>query len=408
MNNIIVIVILIFFSALFSGSEISFATSSEYKLKKDKSEIGKITFDIFNRYSEALISILIGNNLVNIASSAIATVILVDLFGDTGAVLSTIIMTLIIVTFGEIAPKIIASNNPEKFAKFVSVPIRVFMYVTYPIVFLVNKMLNIVSKLWINSKTSGEVTEGDLETIIDTVEEEGVIDEDTADLLQNALDFDDVLAYEIITHRLDVEGIDIEDDSDKVVDTIMNTTYSRLPVYKDSLDSIVGYVVTDECLKSIAFEDFDLKKQIHKPLFVPKTTCLDDVLVDMKKKKCHIGVVTDEYGGTMGIITMEDVLEQIVGEIWDENEEIDEEFEEVKKNVYDVQGEMRLEDLFEELNLDYEGIDSDNATVGGWAIEMIGHYPKNGESFEYEDYRFEINEAKDKRVLEVRIFKKIK
>lgn len=403
MNSYILIIILIMLSALFSGSEISFASSNELKLKKDNTKLGKLTYKIFNDFEKGLISILVGNNLVNIASSSIATIIAVSLLGDKGAYIATIIMTIIIVTFGEISPKIIASRNPEHFAKIVSVPIRTFMFITYPVVFIVNKFVCVVSNLWKDYKTIDEVTPDDLETIIDTVEEEGVIDEETADLLQNALDFDDVLAYEVITHRLDVEGLDIQDDEEKNIEIIMNTQFSRLPVYDDNFDDIKGYVIVDECLRYLANNKFELKDRIHKPLFIHKTTKLDDVLVQMRKKNCHIAIVTDEYGGTMGIITMEDVLEELVGEIWDEKDVIDEEFEKIRKDVYEVQGEMRIEELFEELDLDYDELESDNATVGGWAIEMIGHYPKVGESFEYKNIIFEIKEVDELRVMELRI-----
>lgn len=405
MNSYILIVILIILSALFSGSEISYASSNELKLKKhkDDSNADSLTYKIFNNYDKALISILIGNNLVNIASSSIATVIAITLLGNKGAFLATALMTIIIIIFGEITPKIIASRKPESFAKLVSYPIYIIMIITKPIVFIANKIVSLVSNIWKSSLTLDEVTTDDLETIIDTAEEEAVIDEDTADLLQNALDFDDVLAYEIITHRLDTEAIDIEDDKKKNIDIIMNTQYSRLPVYKDNFDNIEGFVIVDECLMALSKKSFVLKEHIHKPLFIHKTTKLDDALVMMKQNNCHLGIVTDEYGGTMGIITMEDILEELVGDIWDEKDVIDEEFEEIKKDVYEVQGEMRIEELFEELNIDDEDFDSDNATVGGWAIEMIGHYPKKNESFVYQDYIFEITEVDDLRVKELRV-----
>lgn len=406
MSSYFFIIVLIILSAMFSGSEIAFASSSKTKLKKDKTKIGEITKYIFDNYDKALISILIGNNLVNIASSSIATLIVVSLVGNNGVLIATIVMTIIIVIFGEIAPKIIASKIPEDFSKLIAIPLRIIMYITSPIVYLTNLMIKKLSKIWEKSINDEEVTASDLETIIDTVEEEGVIDEDTANLLQNALDFDDVLAYEVITHRLDVEGLDIEDKQKKNIDIIMNTSYSRLPVYKENFDNIIGYIIVDECLKHIVLDNFKLKEMIHEPLFIHKTTKLDDVLITMRENDCHLAIVVDEYGGSMGIITMEDVLEEIVGDIWDEKDTIDEEFEKINRNTFDILGEMRLEELFEKFELDYDNYDTDNATVGGWAIEMLGHYPKVGDKFKYKNYSFEITKIDDLRVLELRAKKR--
>jgi len=408
MMKYVLIVLLIALSAMFSGSELAFASSSEIKLRK-KSEkdnrLALLALSIFNDYDKSLITILVGNNLVNISSSAIATMIALEIMGDSGAPIATAIMTVLIIIFGEITPKVIASRNPEKFAILVSLPIKFLMWLTLPVVYLVNIFIDKVSVLWKSNMTSDDVTEDDLETIIDTVSEEGVIDEDTADLLQNVIDFHDVQAYEIITHRIDIEGIDIEDSYDINVNKIMNTQYSRLPVYRDNLDNPVGFVVVDECLKAMLNNEFEPIKYIRKALFVHKTMPLDDVLYKMRKKKCHLLFVSDEYGGTMGIITMEDVLEQIVGEIWDEKDEIDEEFEEIKKNVYEVSGDMRIEDLFEELDIEDKDFESDNKTVGGWAIEMMEEYPSVKDSFDYQGYKFTIAKMKKRRVMEIKVTK---
>ena len=407
MISYIFIVILVFLSALFSGSEISFASASEIKLRKEleknRNIINESSYYIYKHYDKALITVLIGNNLVNIASSSIATVIAINIMGEKGASIATIIMTVFIIIFGEITPKIIASNNPESFARIVAIPVRFLMKVTYPIVVLVNAFVKRVSKIWRKDKSKKEVTEDDLETIIDTVEEEGVIDGDTADLLQNALDFDDVLAYEVITPRVDIQGIDLEDDEKKNIDIIMNTEYSRLPVYEGTLDDPKGYIVVDEVLKAIIKNKKDLKELIRNPIFVYKTMPLDDVLDTMRKENCHLVFVTDEYGGTMGIITMEDVVEQIVGAIWDEDETVEEDFEKIRKDTYDVQGDMRIEDMFEELDFEDKDFKSDNATVGGWATEMLKGYPKVGDSFEYKNLHFVIKEMDGMRVKEIRV-----
>ena len=405
--RILFIVLLILLSAFFSGSEISYAGASEVKLRRAAETARKrskeqYANDIKEHYEDALISILIGNNLVNIASSAVATVIAIGLMGDAGAGVATLIMTVVIIIFGEIAPKIVASRKPESFAYAAAVPLHWFTLVTRPLVLIFSAFMKAVGSLWEESAVDDAVTEDDLETIFETAEDEGVVDEDTADLLQSALDFDDVLAYEIITPRVDMEAIDIEDSRQEIIDQIMKTRFSRLPVYEDTPDTIIGIAHVNQCLRSLAAgEEFDLRSLMMEAHFVHKTMPLDDVFETMQREGCHMVIVTDEYGGTMGILTMEDVLEQIVGEIWDEKDEIDEEFVELDPTHYEVDADMRLEDFFDELDLDEDELDDDNATVGGWAIEMLGGYPEAGESFEYENVKVTVAETEGMRVTEL-------
>ncbi len=406
MANILLIVVLILLSAVFSGSEIAYASSSEVKLRmaaeEAKRSAEKNAYHIKEHYEDALITILIGNNLVNIASSAVATVIAIGLMGDAGAWAATLIMTVIIITFGEITPKILASRKPEGFATAVADPLKVLTVVTKPLVVVFSAMMDGLGHLWRKSVVDEAVTEDDLETMFETAEDEGVVDEDTADLLQSALDFDDVLAYEIITPRVDMEAIDIEDSQQEIIDQIMKTHFSRLPVYEDTPDTIIGIAHVNQCLRSLAAgEAFDLRALMMEAHFVHKTMPLDDVFETMQREGCHMVIVTDEYGGTMGILTMEDVLEQIVGEIWDEKDIIDEEFVELDPQHFEVDADMRLEDFFDELDLDEDELDDDNATVGGWAIEMLGGYPEAGESFVYKNVQVTVKETEGMRVTEI-------
>ncbi|MCQ2561409.1 MAG: hemolysin family protein [Clostridia bacterium] len=400
------IFILIGLSAFFSGSEISYAGASEIKLRKAAEEArnssAKDAHYVKIHYDKALISILIGNNLVNIGSSSVATVIAVSLMGDAGAGAAAAVMTVLIIIFGEITPKIIANKNPEGFASAVAVPIKFIMLVTAPLVFLCDHFISGVSRLWEGHTDDDVVTEDDLETIFETAEDEGVVDEDTADLLQSALDFDDVMAYEIITHRVDMDAIDIEDSEEEIIEQILSSSYSRLPVYIDTPDNIIGICHINQCLRSMAMgEKFNLRKLMLPVNFVHKTTPLDDVLETMKVEGCHMVIVTDEYGGTMGLVTMEDVLEQIVGEIWDEKDEIDEEFVELGPDRFEVDGDMRIEDFFDELDMDEKDFDDDNATMGGWAIEMLGDYAETGEQFSYKNITFTVTETDGMRVTQL-------
>ncbi|MBR0521824.1 MAG: HlyC/CorC family transporter [Firmicutes bacterium] len=403
MMQYIGIVILILLSAFFSGSEIAFASSSEMKLRKASEDrptpVSRATYDIFSRYDDALISILIGNNLVNIGSSAVATVIAISLMGDSGAPVATAIMTVIIVIFGEITPKILASRAPETFASWVAIPLRFIMIVTFPVAWIVKKMLALLSSLWKGSTTDDAVTEDDLETMLDTAEDEGIVDEDTHDLLQSALDFDDCLAYEIITPRVDMTAIDIDDDDETIKKVLLSCPFSRVPVYRDTPDHMLGFVLTTQCYKKMLDGDrLDLNELMMEPRFVHKTMPIPDVLELMKKTKCHLVFVTDEYGGIMGMLTMEDVMEQLVGEIWDEKDVIDEEFVELSDDEFEVDGDMRIYDFFMEMDMDDRDFEDDNATQGGWAIEMLGGYPKVGDSFDYKNLTLTVKEVEGLRV----------
>ena len=405
------IVVLIALSAFFSASEIGYASVNELRLKKAAEDGGrlraKLAYRIYEAYDDALISILIGNNLVNIASSSVATVIAVSLMGDDGAWAATGIMTVLILTFGEIIPKIVAVQTSFDFALLAALPLKAFMLVTFPLVWLLGRLLKAVDKAVGNKgePASAAITEDDLETIIDTVEDEGVIDEDRAELLQSALDFDDVLAYEIITPRVDMLTLDLEDPFDEVLQTVNASPYTRIPVYENTVDNIIGILHLNHFYKELCDhpEGFDLRHAMMKVNFVHKTMPLDDVLREMKRRQCHMVIVTDEYGGTMGCLTMEDVLEQLVGDIWDETDEIVPEFVQTGEDSFEADGDMRIYDFFDELDIDDRDFDDDNATLGGWAIEMLGDYPKAGDMFEYKNLTVTVKKLQNLRVVRLAV-----
>lgn len=408
LGSYLLILLLIAFSAFFSGSEISYASLNRLRMKSAAETGGpaaKAAYWIYEAYDSALVTILIGNNLVNIASSSVATLIAVSLLGDDGAWVATAVMTVLILTFGEIVPKIVAVQVSEGFAKTVALPLRAMMFITKPIVWAFNKLLKLLDRIWARFGESGpSVTEDDLETILETVEDEGVIDEDRAELLQSALDFDDVLAYEIITPRVDLLAIDIEDDWEEILQTAYDSPFSRIPVYEDTIDNIIGILHLNHFFKELVERpQFELRGTLMPVNFVHKTMPLNDVLAVMKKRQCHMVIVTDEYGGTMGCLTMEDVLEQLVGDIWDESDEIVDEFVQTSEDAYEADGDMRIYDFFEELDIDDRDFDDDNATLGGWAIEMLGDYPKVGDSFDYKNLTITVKKLQNLRVMRLAV-----
>ena len=410
---IIALIVLVAFSAFFSGSEIAYSSVSELRLKRiyndTKSQKARRALYISEHYDKALSSILIGNNLVNLASSTIATLLFIKLLADNGivgenaaAAISTAAITVFVLIFGETMPKLYAKNDPERFSMNVSRPLRGFMILFAPIVFVVMKLIGALSKRWKVELDDDAVTEDDLSEIIDTVEDEGVIDEDTSELLQSALDFPDICVYEIITPRVDMIAIDIEDSREDIMKTVESSVYSRLPVYEGSIDNIIGVLHLNQFLKALAAgEEFDIRAKLLPVMFLHKTTILPQALRELREKKLHLAIVTDEYGGTMGLITMEDILEQLVGDIWDETDEIEDEIIELAPDLFEVDGNMRIYDFLEEFDIDDRDFDDDNATVGGFAIEQLGGYPARGESFDFEHLTITIKQLQNLRVTRV-------
>ncbi|MBO4432378.1 MAG: HlyC/CorC family transporter, partial [Clostridia bacterium] len=332
----------------------------------------------------------------------------ISVLGQKYAFISTVLMTVLVLTFGEIIPKSLAKQFPERVCLFSAVPIFVLTVVLMPFLFIVVKTVDLISKLWADKVSDSEaVSEDDLENIIDIVGDEGVLDEDEVDLLQNALDFDEVLAYQIITPRVDMEAVDIRDPYEVNIKKILETTYSRLPVFEDTPDNIIGVLYINSVLKAMAdSENISIRKLMLEPLFVHKTMPIPDVLEKMKESKCHLAVVLDEYGGTLGIITMEDILEQLVGEIFDETDDIEPEFVCIDDTHYEALGDMRIYDFFDEFDIDIEQneeFDGDITTLGGFVTNMLEGKTQEGSTFDYEGLRFTVLEAEDFRVLKVAV-----
>ncbi|MBR4762137.1 MAG: HlyC/CorC family transporter [Clostridia bacterium] len=406
------IAILLLLSAFFSASEMAFASATALRLNsinEAKSTLSTRTaLKVKDKFDDALAAILAGNGLVNNFSSAIAAVIVISLLGGEYAFVSTVVMTLLVLTFGEIIPKSLAKQFPEKFCIFAAVPIYILTLILKPFLFIVVKAVDLISKLWADKVSDSEaVSEEDLENIIDIVGDEGVLDEDEVDLLQNALDFEEVLAYQIITPRVDMEAIDIRDHYEINHKKILETTYSRLPVYEDTPDNIIGVLYINHALKAmIDNESISIRKLMLEPVFVHKTMPIPDVLEKMKENKCHMAIVLDEYGGTLGIITMEDILEQLVGEIFDETDDIEPEFVCIDDTHYEALGDMRIYDFFDEFDMDIEqneDFDGDITTLGGFVTSKLEGDVEKGSTFVYEGLRFTVLDVEDFRVLKVEV-----
>lgn len=402
----IAIIILVLISAFFSATEMAYASVNTARLKAKRQQKDSVALmlatKISDNYNSNLSAILIGNNLANNASSAIATLIVLNL--ELPSFVATIAMTLIVLTFGEIIPKVLAKQMAEQFCVIAAVPLYVLSLVLKPVTLVIDAFVGIVSKLWEkNVSDSDSVSEDDFENIIDIVEDEGVLDEEQCDLLQNALDFDEVLAYEIITPRVDMQALDIRDPYEVNIKKIDESTFSRLPVYEDTPDNIIGVLLLNSFYKELvsAKRQVNIRELLLPAQYIHKTMPLDDVLEKMKETKSHMVVVLDEYGGTMGILTMEDVLEQLVGEIFDESDEIEREFIMLDETHYEADGDMRIYDFFDEFDIDIEedeDFDIDNVTLGGWVTTMLDGEGEDGDGFTYENLRITIKKTDGKRI----------
>ena len=409
----VAIAVLIVLSAFFSASEMSFSATNKVRLENQAENEVKgagLALRVVEKFDDSLSAILIGNNLVNIAMSSLASVVVILLHREDLAWLATLIITVLVIIFGETIPKIVAKKNANKLALIFCYPILILRFLFKPVIWLVVGLVNLIMKLFPQDKETkdGEEVQQELQSLFETAEDEKVLDEDSSELVQNALDFADTRVSEVMTARVDIEAIDLEDSWEESMELIENTPYSRLPVYEDSVDTIVGVLYLNKFYRLLTDQEkVDIRSCLSDPIYLYKTTKLPVALNILRSAKQHMGIVTDEYGGTLGVVTIEDILEQLVGDIWDENDlyEADEVVER-SSGVYELDGDMQLSDFVELLGWYEDSVESESATVGGWTTEMFGRYPTAGESFDYENIHLEVLEMDTLRVGRVLVTKK--
>ncbi len=412
--HILAILLCIIFSAFFSGAEMSYSSCNKTRLDnlaEDGDKKAKIAARIVEKFDDTLSTILIGNNLVNIACSSLGTITVIEIFrivtgnpsaSDAPTWISTLALTVLIIIFGETIPKITckkaANRKALKYAPIVRALNIILKPVVVPVVLLV-KLCCLPIKGEKEQPDEDEAVD-ELTDIIETAEEENVLDEDTSELVQAAIDFDDVSAFEVMTARVDVVAIDIEDDREKIDQIIASSSFTRIPVYEGSIDNIIGTLSLNRYLRACLEEkEPDIRKLIMPPKFVYKTAKLPNVLAELRRAKQHLAIVTDEYGGTLGVVSMEDVLEEIVGDIWDESDEVVSEVVERADGRYEIDGDMGLNDFLEMLELPEETLDEvESETVGGLAIETLEHFPEIGEEFKWNGFKITVTSAEDHRV----------
>ena len=391
-------------SAFCSASEMALSSCNRLRLEnsaEDGSKKAKAALLITERFDDALSAILICNNLANIGASSLASVMVILLLGsDDYAWLATTVLTILVIIFGETMPKIIAKKNANSVSERHAYPVRFLTIILKPLIWVVVKLIELITLPLPERKSEDSPEEAveELQSIIETAEDEDVLDEDQSELVRSAIDFSETSVLEVMTARVDVTSIDIDDKWEDILALIEEAPYSRIPVYEDSIDNIIGVLYLNHFLKALTDGDrVNIRSLLMPPCYVYKTTKLPMVLNQLRRAKQHLAVVTDEYGGTLGVVSMEDVLEEIVGDIWDETDTVEQEIILRSEGEYELDGSMILSDMAELLGLREEDMEAESDTVGGWTIESFGSFPHVGDSFDYENISLTVLEMSDGR-----------
>lgn len=398
--KIIIIAVCVLFSAYFSATETAFSTFNRIRVKNLAEKGNKkanLAIKLSDNYDTLITTILIGNNIVNTLAAALGTLVFVEIFKgdqDLGTTVSTIVLTLVVLIFGEISPKSMAKRSPESFVLF-SAPIINFLRIIFaPLSFLFNKWQKLLGKIF-KSKDDAGITEEELVSIIEEAEESGDIDENESELIKSAIEFNDLEVGDIFTPRIDITALPADADRETVEKQFSESGYSRIPVYEDDLDNIVGILYHKDYYMA-GFDKSKSIKEILKPvIFVTKTQKINDVLKDLQEKQLHLAIVTDEYGSTAGLVTLEDIVEEIVGEIWDEHDERIEEIKEIGEKEYIISGKANLEKVFDMFDIDEE---PEVLTVNGWAMTILGRIPQEGDRFEENGLAVEVLKMNGRRI----------
>lgn len=396
---IISMCLLVLASGYFSATETAFSSLNKTRLKtmiEKGNKRAELTLKLSEQYDKLISTILIGNNIVNIGLASIGTLLFISIYGNMGATISTIVVTIIVLIFGEISPKSIAKDIPEKFAMFSAPLLRCLMFILTPVNFVFANWKKLLAKLFRLQKNE-EMSQEELLMLVDEVEQAGTIDSDEGELLRNAIEFTDMVAEDILTHRVDIEAISIDASREEIAKVFSDTQFSRLLVYDESIDNIVGVINLKDFYTKLS-DDMSIKDILAEPIFVRKADKISDLLQNLQSNKTHMAVVIDEFGGTHGIVTMEDILEELVGEIWDEHDEVVEECEKLADDTYLIDCNMDLKNFYDRFAI---SSDSESPTLAAWIMEQLGKVPEENDEFQYENVLIKLVELDNHRVLKI-------
>lgn len=402
------IILLIIMSAFFSATETAFSSVNKIRLKHEASNGNKKAaraLKIAENFDKTLTTILVGNNIVNILSTSLGTVICTELFGAKGVGIATAAMTVLILIFGEIMPKSLAKENAEKFALAFGGLLNVFIVVLTPVTFIFRGLKNLVSKLFKSGSDAPSVTEDELKYIIDEIEEEGVLEEQESDLVRSALEFDDKNVSEVLIPRVRITAVEKNDSLEHIRELFFTEQYSRMPVYEKNIDNIIGFIHERDFFKLTVSDEHaeGIESIIHEVIYITEFQTVSEVLARMQKEKIHMAIIKDQYGGTYGMVTMEDLIEELLGEIYDETDEEDHSFIKISDNEYDAAADFNLREFEEKLGLPENTIKSESYTLGGWALELFGRIPQAGDEVKDGVFTLKVLEAEENRIIRLKI-----
>lgn len=400
---IVVLLILLVLSGLFSSSETAFASVNKIRLKAMADQGDKraeTALRVSERYEDALTAILVGNNIANIGSSSLATVLFTQWVGDMGPAVATVVMTLLVLTFCEVLPKSYAKSHAESLALHFAAVLSGFTKLMTPFV----KIFDLMSKAFRPKTESPSVTEDELKYIIDEIEEEGVLEEQESDLVLSALQFDETTVNEILIPRVKIVGVSSEATMDEICDMFLHSHFSRFPVYEKSMDNIIGMITSRDFFRLEHGMFHSVSEILQDVIYIPATKPISDSLKEMQRSKTHMAVIVDQYGGTKGIVTLEDIIEELVGDIYDESDEIVHEFVRTEPHCYTIVGTFSISDMrdaLDEEDIPAQMPEAASTSVGGWVTELLGHIPEVGETVQVETFLFKVLETDNQSVTKI-------
>ena len=400
---VVILVILVILSAYFSATETAFTSLNRIRLKS-KADAGNrraaLALKLVDQYDKLLSTILVGNNIVNLSASSLATVFFTEgLRLQNGAVISTAVITIVVLVFGEVSPKSLAKEYPESFAMFSAPMMRILMVILTPVNFLFSLLKKLLSKVFHKQGDSG-ITEEELVTMVDQAESEGGLDQHESKLIRSAIEFNDMEVDEILTPRVDIVAVEDTDSMDEIAQAFAESGYSRLPVYHEDIDDIIGVIHEKDFHAARYRGQTDVKAITGPMLYTTGNTKISELLRILQREKAHMVIVVDEYGGTEGLVTLEDIVEELVGEIWDEHDEVIEEFKKQEDGSYLISCSADLTDLFDLFSIKGE---CDANTISGWVMEQIGRIPEEGDRFQSDGLDVTVTKVDHRRVLEIRV-----
>lgn len=408
-NEIIMIfalILLVLASATFSSIETAYSSSNRIRLKNfasDNNKKAQQVLDILDNFDKFLSAVLVGNNIVNITATTISTLLFTGFFGfSKGPTISTIVITLIVLIFGEISPKSIAKRIPEDLAMSTVGLVRFLMVVLTPLTIFFKAVRSLLDKIIKIKETDSDITD-ELMTMVEEAENEGDLESHESDLISAAIEFNDLDVRDILTPRVDLISVDITMSLDKIEEVFRLNSFSRLPVYENSIDNIIGVIHEKDFYSLYHTNKGMIKNIIKSTLYTSLHVKISTLLRQLQSSKTHLAVVLDEYGGTAGIITLEDILEELVGDIWDEHDTVKEFYTPIAEDVYLVSCDVEVEDMFERFDVEYDDEDHDYVTVSGWVINQFDRIPKTGDTFTYENLEVLVTKTDDRKVLEIKV-----